>query len=190
MIYFNTQNSGFSLVETLVAVTILLIVIVGPMTLAANATRSTNFSSEQVIATFLAQEGAELAQIARDNILLPRFAGAPGNAWAEFTDTAGAYQDCFAAGCGLSLNNTTGLVLVEDCGTAGNCILQRDITAGRSLYNHDTGTDTVYTRVVTMSGTAGDPEVEVVSRVTWRTDNQRQEQSVEVVTYLFNVYGR
>jgi len=189
MIYNHSHNPGFSLVETLVAVTILLIVIVGPMTLAANATRSTNFSSEQVIATFLAQEGAELAQIARDNILLPRFAGTPGNAWTGFTDTAGAYADCFAAGCGLSIDDPTGTILVTNC-AGGGCVLRRDIGANRSLYNYNTGTPTVYTRTVTMSETVAGREVRVVSQVTWRTDNQRQEQSVEVVTYLFNVYGR
>jgi len=38
-----------------------------------------------------------------------------------------------------------------------------------------------------MTETAG-REVEVISRVTWQTGNQRQLQTVEVKTYLFNVY--
>lgn len=48
--------------ETLVAITILLIVVVGPMKIIISASNSTSFSGEQVVAFFLAQEGAEIAQ--------------------------------------------------------------------------------------------------------------------------------
>jgi prepilin-type N-terminal cleavage/methylation domain-containing protein len=53
------QQSGFSLVETLVAISLLLIMIVGPMAISAKTAKSTSFASEQVQAFFLAQEGLD-----------------------------------------------------------------------------------------------------------------------------------
>jgi prepilin-type N-terminal cleavage/methylation domain-containing protein len=51
-----TWNRGFTLVETLVAVTVLLLVIVGPMTVAQKGIQNAYFANEQVTAVFLAQE--------------------------------------------------------------------------------------------------------------------------------------
>ena len=70
MIFYQQKQSGFSLVETLVAISILLIVIVGPMTISMQSAKSSSFASEQVQAFFLAQEGLELAEKARDDLLL------------------------------------------------------------------------------------------------------------------------
>jgi len=197
MIKFTSQT-GFSLVETLVAITILLLVIVGPMTIVANATIGSNFSNEQVVASFLAQEGAELAQKIRDDLLLQNFTdGVDHSGWDAFTD-GGAYASCFtAAGCGLYIDTSaTGLVEVENCST-GDCQLTLDegATRQRDRYTHDgSGTATIFERVITMTedtpGTSGGREVEVTSTVTWRTGNQIQEQTAEVRTYLYNVYGR
>lgn len=195
----HTQQ-GFSLVETLVAITILLIIVTGPMTIATNATQGTAFSSEQVIASFLAQEGAELAQKARDDLLLPRFDGDSTNAWDEFTTTAGSNDDyvtCFGSGtCGLSIaTNDVGSVSVVNCtGNANlaNCRLYYDDTSNvRARYTHDSSgnTDTIYNRFITLRE-SGATDIEVTSTVTWRTGNQQFEQSTEVVTYLYNVYGR
>ncbi|MCA9360544.1 prepilin-type N-terminal cleavage/methylation domain-containing protein [Candidatus Kaiserbacteria bacterium] len=94
-----SQCQGFSLVETLVAITILLIIIIGPMTISSSTARSTSFASEQVVAYFLAQEGAELAQKARDDFLLENFyvdSSEPYIGWDKFTDDGGGtYKQCF-----------------------------------------------------------------------------------------------
>ena len=198
---YSHKQAGFSLVETLVAITILLIVITGPLTLVSNSARSTNFANDQVMANFLAQEGLELAQAARDDLLIPTFAsaGAPNAAWNAFTDTgsSGRYRSCFTtAGCGFDQNtNSSGTIVVYSCQTGGGtgCRLYPNTDPeARSQYTHVVPPSTVpsrYTRRVTMTQSLTG-QVEVVSRVTWRSDGQRAEQSVEAVTYLFNVYGR
>lgn len=84
MMYVRNTQSGFSLVETLVAITILLIVISGPLAISTSTARSTSFSSEQVEAFFLAQEGAELAQKIRDDLLLAAFLTDPQDGWDDF----------------------------------------------------------------------------------------------------------
>lgn len=203
----SSQQSGFSLVETLVAITILLLVIAGPMAISSSAARSTSFSSEQVVAFFLAQEGAELVQKARDDILIKYFIDPAdtlysfhiSNPWGYFTDTSGSgpYEDCFASsGCGLEINtNIDGsLKAPVVCNTStGSCDLYYDNSAERSQYTHinsATASTTPFSRVITITPDTLLPNdsVKVTSKVTWRTGAQRKQQEVSVETYLFNVY--
>jgi prepilin-type N-terminal cleavage/methylation domain-containing protein len=201
MMFNNPYNqSGFSLVETLVAITILLIVITGPLTLVSNSARSTNFANDQVMANFLAQEGLELSQAARDNQQIPTFAssysGADGAAWNTFANPSGLYQNCFSAnGCGLDQDtDAAGTLNVSNCLSTGTgCRLYSNANpTERAQYTHDSNSGanspTRYTRVIRMTNGSG--QVEIVSRVTWRSDGQRAQQVVETVTYLFNVYGQ
>jgi prepilin-type N-terminal cleavage/methylation domain-containing protein len=193
---YHTTQSGFSLIETLVAISILLIVMIGPMTISSSAARSTSFSSEQVTAFFLAQEGAELSQKIRDDLLLTYFAGANPDPWADFTTTNATYQNCYNAsrGCGLTIDTVqTGTVSITKCGRSQTaCALYLDTTTSnlRSRFTHTAGTnkETPFTRKIYFTSVNAN-EVKVISRVTWRSGNLRQEQKVEVETQLFNVYG-
>lgn len=63
-------GSGFTLVETMVAITVLLLAIVGPMTLAQQGISSSRASKNQITAYYLAQEAFEYVRNQRDyNIL-------------------------------------------------------------------------------------------------------------------------
>jgi len=202
MIHFNYNQSstkGFSLVETLVAIAILLIIIVGPMSIATNSANSTSFANQQVMAYFLAQEGLELAQKGRDDFLLASFNA--GNtegsdiAWDAFTGTSGQFADCFADGCGLEiLEGPNGDVDVIDCSDEIDCRLYLTAaTDERSQYTYDDSNNaeiTDFTRVVTMEEVSLSKDVLVTSVVSWRTGNQVAVQSTTATTYLYNVYGR
>lgn len=198
-----TKQSGFSLVETLVAITILLIVIAGPLAISSSASKSSSFSSEQVVAFFLAQEGLELAQKARNDLLIPYFPPLSTNPdpWADFTRTSGAglYQNCYksqnASGCDLTINSDgTGTITVTNCATTGACLLSLDKVTGnkRSRFNHDSGNAnnvaTPFTRTITFE-TVSANEVKIESKVTWRTGSIRTGQEVVAETRLFNIYG-
>jgi len=193
-------GTGFSLVETLVAVAILLVVIVGPMSIASQANSSTTFANQQIIAYFLAQEGLELAQKGRDDLLLPEFAAVPlppaSNAgWNAFVSNSGDFADCFAGDvCGLEINDDAGgSVDVRDCSNPSECRLYLSNTAGRSRYTYDDSSGNVatdYTRTIAMTTGVSGAEVLVTATVRWRTGDQITEQSTTATTYLFNVYGR
>ena len=196
----NKNQVGFSIVEMLVAVSILLLVIVGPMTITTRTAKSTTFATEQVTAFFLAQEGLELAQKLRDDLLLRSFlpvgnANLINNPWARFTDTTGAYQFCYIAGtgCGLEWSANPGVVTNPiDCSVAANtCLLRGDtVTTGRSHFTHNAGggtVDTLYTRRIIFTPVDAD-SIRVNSIVTWRTGNLISSQRVEVETYLYNIY--
>jgi prepilin-type N-terminal cleavage/methylation domain-containing protein len=205
MMYFTpdkTSNTGFSLVETLVAIAILLIVIVGPMSIATSAANSTSFANQQVMAYFLAQEGLELVQKGRDDFLLARFeaGGVEGTniAWDAFTDDGGQFADCLTANnpsraCGLEIGDgADGNVVVTNCVNAINCQLYlTSDTSKRSRYTHDITADiTDYTRIITIEEISSNKDVLVTSVVSWRTGNQIAVQSTTATTYLYNIYGR
>lgn len=194
----NTPEAGFSLVETLVAITILLIVIVGPLSISSQTARSTSFASEQVIAFFLAQEGVELIRKGRDELLLQAFDTNTNVGWDTFINTSsGPFQTCFTAnGCGVAFNTgqSGGLATPVAC-TGGRCPLFFDDSENsqlRSRYTHTQAggyLSTPYSRTITLQRLTND-EVRVLSTVYWRTNDQRQEQSVTVESYVFNIYDR
>lgn len=65
----NTKK-GFTLIEALVAISILMIAIASPMLLAQKSLSSANLSKDQMIATFLAQDAIEAVKNIRDEIAI------------------------------------------------------------------------------------------------------------------------
>jgi prepilin-type N-terminal cleavage/methylation domain-containing protein len=195
MRYYQSVQSGFSLVEVLVSITILLLVIVGPMQIISRSINSTNFATEQVNAWFLAQEGLELAQKGRDDLVLQNFKlqiNPPGEA-NPISEFLSDYAACFSNdGCGLNIGDGITLPAPVTCATGG-CRLYLYSDSQRSSYrnNFNANNETPYTRVVKMErfpagGTVR--EIKVTSTVTWRTGSLISSQRVVAETYLFNVY--
>ncbi len=194
MFYTKSKHEGFSLVETLVAISILLLVIVGPMSVTARTAKSSSYATEQVQAFFLAQEGVELVQKVRDDLLLDYFSSAIANPWGRFIDSNGLLQHCYGAGgCGLEWSRTVNGEInsvIQNCTTLSNCLLRLKLDENRSKYTHLTtgiNTPTLFTRRIYLTRT-GDM-VLVRSVVTWRTGSLIAEQQVEVTTYLYNIYA-
>jgi len=68
------SNKGFTLIETVVAVFVLTIGVLGVFTVVQNITFSSQLNSSKLTATYLAQEGIELVRNQRDSNWL---AGSP-----------------------------------------------------------------------------------------------------------------
>jgi Tfp pilus assembly protein PilV len=71
MYKINFKNKkGFTIIETLVAVTILMISIVGPLTIAQKSLMASIYARDQVTASFLAQDMIEKIKNDKSNALL------------------------------------------------------------------------------------------------------------------------
>lgn len=71
------SGRGFTLIETLVAISLLSVAIVAPMTLVSQSLKSAYYARDQVTAYNLAQEGIEAVRAIRDgNILVNALTGA------------------------------------------------------------------------------------------------------------------
>jgi len=175
----STPQNGFSLIETLVAIAILLIAIAGPMTIAKESVKTAASARERLTAVFLAQEGVEAMLKKRNEDALDG-----GGTW-DWYDTIDA--DCKDVSVGCDVNIRDGSVI--SCDSIENCRLSIDPEAlasnERGYFNHEgDGDPSPYTRVITLRGISGD-EVEVESTVTW-TDPFGQSQSISEVTRLFD----
>jgi prepilin-type N-terminal cleavage/methylation domain-containing protein len=70
MIINYKKEKGFTLVETLIAISILMIAIASPINLAQKALSSAVLSRDQMTASFLAQDGLEAVKNLRDQIAI------------------------------------------------------------------------------------------------------------------------
>jgi len=169
----NPSQRGFSLIEVLVAITLLLMVIVGPMQMLKQTSNSTSYANEQMVAYFLAQEGIELVQKRRDDLLLEYFRQQflipptsydPMNQFSIQNNTNPLSQ-CFntTVGCGLYMNNDGSLDFVKNNNNPSNCVANRCrlyLSSGtentRSRYTHVVAPgneETPYTRRIQIERT-------------------------------------
>ncbi len=180
-----TIQMGYSLVEVLVAISILLIVVTGPLTILTTTARSTNFASEQVAAFFLAQEGLELIQKIRDDLFLEHFNGTRADPWNDFKD---AITACISGPCRVQLADS-GEVTVGAATTPVVRTLQY-AGSGRARIRHDATASVMaptYSRRITV--TDGGDGVLVRSEVTWVSGSVAATQRLQVDTYLYNSYN-
>lgn len=180
---------GYSLVEVLVAISILLIAIIGPITIAVKSLQSSFYAREETTALFLAQEGVEgIVAIRNETLVNAIQSSAPNalaNAWSTFVTDA-KLDDCFTddgpvgghdAGCNYDFSKTTSQTILQqihpvtNCNTASNCLLKYDASAGRARYNVSSAggsnVATKFTRIIKLyRDTTGDGVI-IESTVTW-----------------------
>lgn len=81
---------GFTLIETLVAIAVLGMAIVGPLTLAIKSIGSAMISQNQITASYLAQEAIEYIRNHRDNNFLQG-----GGGWLDGLDSCLGGNTCY-----------------------------------------------------------------------------------------------
>jgi prepilin-type N-terminal cleavage/methylation domain-containing protein len=178
-----TQSSGFTLVETLIAVSILAIATAGPLYTASRALVAAETARDQLTASYLAQEGIEYVRMMRDDAFLYAYSrndpAATANSWADFTSGASAWSitQCITNVCTLdptlpmgygpsssltALSGTMPLYLTNcpsgpaSC-TPPNIYTQRNLTDSMQ---------TPFTRTIQV--VSGTNEEKVISTVSWK----------------------
>lgn len=64
---YKNKNAGFTIIEAMIAILVLLIAVVAPLSIITSNLNSTFFARDEVIATYLAQEGVEIIRQRRDS---------------------------------------------------------------------------------------------------------------------------
>lgn len=139
---------GFSLLETTIAIAILVAAIIGPMALSSQSIRSASLAKDTIIASNLAQEGIELVK----NIRLGN--RIDGRNWTQGLNPCSSQNGCFVDAKDLD---------VGAC--SQNCNFLK-FDASLNLYNYDSGQDTAFRRIITIAN-INDDEKKVSSSVRW-----------------------
>lgn len=125
---------AFTVIETLVAISILTVAIAGPLTIAQRSLQSALFARDQITALYLAQEGLDLARAYRDRNALIVLRGATLG-WLTGLETC-------SVGCTIDPSTAT----VAGC-VGGVCPAMR-YDSSRNLYQYTTGSNSRFTRTI------------------------------------------
>jgi len=155
------KNKAFTLVETLVAISIFTVSILGLISVLASGISDTGYAKKKMVATYLAQEGIEYVRNARDAYVL--FPDVNGTSWDYFVDTI---SECVAGNeCGFD-RPISDYFFDDDlhlCSIAFDCKLYIN-NGGYDTYS--IGTDSGFTRKL-WTEAVSDDEIKVYSTVSW-----------------------
>lgn len=125
---------AFTVIETLVAISILTVAIAGPLTIAQRSLQSALFARDQITALYLAQEGLDLVRAYRDRNALTVLRGASVD-WLTGLET-----------CSTACTIDPSTAQVAGC-VSGTCSpLKYD--SSRNLYQYSTGPNSRFTRSI------------------------------------------
>ncbi len=121
------MHGGFTLVETLVAIAIIMVAITGPYASAAQAVAAARIAREHTIATFLAQEGIEIVRAERDKVYLHDCFTTTGCSGTTVWWNNG-FNNGFAA--------SSGAHAIGKCSSSNSCILDTSKSGQYSNYTN------------------------------------------------------
>ena len=170
----STACSGFTLIEAMVAVTVITLAVAGPLVTASRAVVASQIAHDQLIASYLAQEGIEYVRAMRDDeyLRVHTQTNASTLAWSDFVTGdpatyAGSVRDCRSTACILDPSRTmgtgSGLALCQ----VGICALAPLYLDSNGYNQQGSGSATIFTRTVQAFDVAGGNEERIVSKVTW-----------------------
>lgn len=189
-IRMNKNNMGFTLVETLVAVSILSLSIAATFTAVQNGLQNSTIAKDQTTAFYLAQEAMEYIKNKRDENALHSLNENPvTTSW--LTGLSSVTTDpCWFGGGGVAQKtceiDSPAKTIAQCPGGFGSCdvLNQQDST---NLFSYLTGADwkpTIFKREIQLSQISVDREVEVTIRMSWTS--RWGPKSFQVTETLFN----
>ncbi|MEK7572604.1 MAG: type II secretion system protein [Patescibacteria group bacterium] len=178
--YFKQKNknkSGFTLVETLIAISIFSMSIVALMSVLATGIADTNYAKNKIIASYLAEEGIEYIKNMRDTYVI--YGSTSTQGWNDFKLKIQAQPACKSvSGIGCNFSDSLGVFDIatlqssmnfSSCDNNNACSLYYYNTLGKYSYNHSLpGVDSGFTRKIMVTESANNPlELKVTSVVSW-----------------------
>ncbi len=170
------SNRGFTLVETLVAIFVLMIAIIAPMSIASQALSTARHAKDQVTASYLAQEGVELVRNIRDNNVL----SSTPIIWNEGSlgvSALGSETHCYSVNCKINPKDLS----ISDC--SGNVCEALSIDTN-GIYGYS-GTPTPFSRKIFLKMVSSN-EISVSSTVSWTSGGSGISSTITLTDTLFN----
>ena len=172
-------SHGFTLIETFVAITILVMAMVGPLAIASQSATFAAFTRDQVTANFLAQDAVEYVRWIRDSNQLS------GRDWLAGLDNCVSIAGDKACFFDSTWTDPWSAHPVQSC-TSGcsvmNCKVVNGFCSGAYNYDASPGTDGAnlpshFTRTVSITKSASPSdcstgngcEISLVVKVGWKT---------------------
>lgn len=184
-------KSGFTLVEALVAITVLLMGVLGPLSLAANGIADGLFARNQITANYLAQEAMEVV-INKRYALARRAQYLPLSS--DQTLFNGYVDNQFASCIGLASGAYCSVDVQDGAIISSPACVGPDYTGCQLVYNTASGlyqnpgqssdAGPVFTRRVKINPGASSDEVKVVVTVDWY--NKNTPKTLILVEHLFS----
>lgn len=172
---------AFTLVETLVAITIVLLAVTGPFQLVKSSLMASYTARDQMIATVLAEEGFEYVRGVRDANYLFTLANPSDSR--DWLDGLASSPDCFSNNCVVAPGDGTPLAAC-----VGGCLPLR-IHPGTQLYTQqpvDGSRTTRFTRTVRLENVDGGRDKMVKVTVSVSYISNHTPFTVTVTDYLYN----
>lgn len=171
------KTRGFTLIETLVAITILSAAIASPMVLSIKNIGTASVSQDQLVAFYLGQEVIEYVRNVRDTNIIKQ-ANGENVEWLEGLNNCEPTID--STGCYIDVvNNTVTLCEKDFC--------SKKLKFNGVNYNYTTGGETAFTRTVkiddSIQGIGGD-EAKVSISVKWT--GKYGEKTMNLQDNIFN----
>ncbi|MBI4136236.1 MAG: prepilin-type N-terminal cleavage/methylation domain-containing protein [Candidatus Vogelbacteria bacterium] len=186
-------TSGFTLIEALVAITILVIAVLGPLGTITRGITDGFYAQNQLVGTYLTQEGLELLSLRIDENNRPNEfdnLDHDGSDTVDIDDLLYGLEVCKNADCAVVFESADNLVdfSFDTCANANNCeIAYHPVDGFYKPYDGGAGfTGPVFTRALRID-TLTDTEVLLSSEVKWKNKTTDPEfKSVKLSRYAFH----
>ncbi len=142
------NNAGFTLIETFIAITILIIAMAGPLTLVTKGLSISKIAKSQITSMYLAQEAIEYIRNIRDNNILNE------RSWTY------GLTDCIGSKCKIDSPNES----IDSC---SNDCENLKYNSSSYLFGYSTGDESRFRREVQITEITANKELEIVVNMFW-----------------------
>jgi len=156
------NKKGFTLIEVIIAISIIVVGIISCIALISSSISGVTAGKSKIIAAGLAQEGVEIVRNIRDNN------------WTNYKRTIDTWRDGLNEGNWLVQHNNQSLIPYL------SVQLKKD---SNGFYQYDNGADMGFYRKINISY-VGDNQIKVLSEVTWQEKGRNQ--SIQIENRLYN----
>jgi prepilin-type N-terminal cleavage/methylation domain-containing protein len=181
------DNRGFTLMETLVAIFILLISTTGPMVFSQNALRAAFQSRDQITAFYLAQDAIEFIKNRRDHNSLS------GDDWLEGLDFC-VKDEGINEGCTIDTTVDDGDIRICNPSSRPGCLgdtpeEDNPLVIDENGYltnDQNDGESSLFSRIIYIDEVVDGVEAEVVVKVRWTTHSNIGVREITVAENIYN----